>query len=107
MSDDPPPDPPSSSVVPWGSVASSMFGSSSEVSMFGGGAPGTGFGSAMIGGASGFILDKMITGNVGAKHHKILDVVKNMVVASGNGASDDRLLGMVERFGSQPVISSH
>jgi hypothetical protein len=53
----------------------------------------------MLGGSSGSILDKMIAGNVGTNHQKILDVVGKMVIASGNGASDDRLLGMVEQFG--------
>jgi hypothetical protein len=75
-------------------LTTGMFGSAAEV-VGGSGAAGTGIGAALLGGGSGSVLDRMIESNVSDSTLALVTNIGKMIVASGGGANDDRLLALI------------
>jgi hypothetical protein len=67
-----------------GMFRSSMFGSAAEI-VGGSASAGTGIGSALIGGGSGSVLDRMIASNSSDSTMALVNTIGKMIVASGAG----------------------
>jgi hypothetical protein len=89
-------------------LTSGMFGSAAEV-VGGSGSAGTGIGAALLGGGSGSVLDRMIESKASDSTLALVTNIGKMIVASGAGANDDRLLALIGSLGpraSEAIESS-
>jgi hypothetical protein len=78
-------------LVSGGILGSSMFGSAAEI-VGGSASAGTGIGAALLGGGSGSVLDRMIASNSSESTLALVNTIGKMIVVSGAGAQDNRLL---------------
>jgi hypothetical protein len=90
---------PSSAVPDYAlTLTSSMFGSAAEI-VGGSASAGTGIGGALLGGTSGSVLDRMIESKASDTTLALVTTIGKMIVASGGGANDDRLLALIGSLG--------